>query len=57
MEADLRAQVEKHGPGIYSVLLFGTVDGEREIFSDLSFFHEVVPPDTYDPAQWDTLPR
>ena len=57
MEADLRAQVEKHGPGIYSVLLFGTVGGEREIFSDLSFFHEVVPPDTYDPAQWDTLPR
>ena len=49
--ADISELLSKYGPGVYTILLWGKVDGEDVPISQYSIFHEVVPPDTYNPDQ------
>ena len=51
--ADLSELLSKYGPGVYTILLWGKVDGEDVPISQYSIFYEVVPPDTYNPVQWE----
>ena len=44
--------LSKHGPGVYTILLWGYVDGEKAAISQYSIFHQVNPPDTYNPERW-----
>ena len=45
--ADLRS-VLNLGPGVYTVLVWGSVDGEAEVLiSTYSLFYQVTPPETY----------
>ena len=46
--ADLGRILNEHGPGVYTVILWGTVDGEADIISEYSIFHEIPRPDGYD---------
>ena len=46
--ADLEEVMEKHGEGVYSLIVWGSIDNERVVISEYSIFHGVTPPDTYD---------
>ena len=45
--ADLGDLLAKHGDGVYSIVVWGTIDGEDVVISEYSIFHGVTPPDTY----------
>ena len=42
--------LSKHGEGVYSVMIWGLIDGQDTVISEYSIFHGVTPPDTYDPS-------
>ena len=46
--AELSDVLEKHGNGVYSIIVWGTIDGEDVVISEHSIFHDVTPPGTYD---------
>ena len=46
--ADLRDVLDAHGPGVYTVVLWGTLDGESEMISIYSIFHDIPRPTGYD---------
>ena len=50
--ADIRDLLDEHGPGVYTILLWGEMDGEDVPISEYSIFYEVEPPDTYNPDFW-----
>ena len=45
VSADIRKLLEEHGSGVYTVLVWGNIDGENAVISQYAIFHEVVPPD------------
>ena len=45
--ADLWDVLEKHGDGVYSIIVWGSIGAERVVISQYSIFHGVTPPDTY----------
>ena len=47
IEADVSDLLAKHGPGVYTVLLWGVIGGEDVPFSRYSIFHRVEPPGSY----------
>ena len=50
--ANIGKLLSKHGPGVYTVLLWGEMNGEDVPISQYSIFYEVAPPDTYNPGLW-----
>ena len=52
VKADVREILNRHGDGIYTVIVWGDLGGAREVISQYSIFHGVTPPDTYDPGNW-----
>ena len=49
IEANLSKVLRKHGDGVYTVVVWGKVDGEDVVVSEYSIFVGVTPPDTYSP--------
>ena len=50
LEADLRDLLAEHGPGVYTVALWGNAGFGRSVqFSQYSIFHDTQPPPTYTP--------
>ena len=49
--ADISGLLSQYGPGVYTILLWGEMDGEDVPISEHSIFYEVEAPDTYDPSQ------
>ena len=45
VQVSLESILEKHGTGVYTVALWANVDGESEVVSEYSTFHETEPPD------------
>ena len=45
--ADLSDVLEKHGNGVYSLVVWGNIEGENIVISEYSIFHDVTPPGTY----------
>ena len=45
--ADISPLLREHRAGVYTILVWGVIDGEEVIISQHSMFHEVVPPQTY----------
>ena len=41
--------LEEHGDGVYTIVVWADVDGERAVISEYSIFHGITPPDTYTP--------
>ena len=41
-----------HGEGIYTIILWGPIDGEDVVISQYSIFHGITPPDTYNPDNY-----
>ena len=53
VEAPVHSVLEQHGPGVYDISISAIRNGERLWISFYSIFHEIDPPDTYDPSRWD----
>ena len=49
IEADVTEILEAHGRGVYTVMAWGTIEGESEVVSEYSKFQGVTPPGTYGP--------
>lgn len=47
VRADIGKVLELHGPGVYSIMVWGEHLGEDVIVSQHSLFYKVLPPDTY----------
>lgn len=47
--ADLGDTLSEHGSGVYTVVVWGKQGSEDVIISMYSIFHELDPPDTFDP--------
>lgn len=45
--ADISDVLREYGNGVYTIRLFGKIDGEDNVFSTYSIFHGITPPDTY----------
>lgn len=41
--------LEEHGDGVYTIVVWGKIDGEDVVISEYSIFHGITPPDTYTP--------
>ena len=50
VEANIREVLSKHGKGVYSILVWGLIDGQDTVISEYSIFHGATPPDTYGPG-------
>ena len=50
MAADIHLLLVKYGPGVYTVVVWGLIDGEEAVISEHSIFHDVAVPDTYGQA-------
>ena len=46
--ADLGDVLREHGPGVYTVFLWGVIRGETELISEYSIFHDIPRPAGYD---------
>ena len=51
--ANISELLSKYGPGVYTVVLWSKIGGEEVPVSQYSIFHEVEPPDTYNPDVWE----
>ena len=47
VEADIGGVLAEHGAGVYRIMVWGDIDGERAVISEYSIFHGITPPDTY----------
>ena len=47
VEANIGDVLAEHGAGVYSIMLWGDIDGERAVISEYSIFHGITPPDSY----------
>ena len=47
--ADISDVLEEHGNGVYTIAVWGNIDGEDIVISEYSIFHGITPPDTYTP--------
>ena len=45
--ADLGGVLAEHGPGVYTLVLWGDIGGERAPISHYAIFHELEPPEGY----------
>ena len=47
VRADISQLLRRHGDGVYSLMIWGTIAGEDVVISQYSIFHGAAPPDTY----------
>ncbi len=47
IRAPLGKVLSRHGPGVYTVMIWGVVNGEDNVLSHYSIFWEITPPGTY----------
>lgn len=45
----VKADIGNVPPGVYTIVVWALIGGEREVVSEYSIFHGVTPPDTYTP--------
>ena len=48
VSADIGDLLAQYGDGVYTIMLWGKIDGEDVVISEYSIFHGVTSPDTYD---------
>ncbi len=49
VEADISEVLNKYGNGVYTVTVWGKIDGEDAVISEYSIFYGITPPNTYTP--------
>lgn len=48
LEVDVSEVLDQHGPGVYTVQVWATLDAEPAVISAVSVFHEMEVPEGYD---------
>ena len=51
VRANIRDILSKRGNGVYSIMVWGRINGEKAVISQYSIFHDVTPPGTYDTSR------
>lgn len=46
---DIRETLREHGEGVYTIVVWGPIDGEGAVISVYSIFYGITAPDTYTP--------
>ena len=46
--ASLGNVLKTHGPGVYTVVLWGVLGGDHKVISEYSVFHDIPRPSGYD---------
>ena len=54
VSADISTVLEKYGPGVYTVMVWGWLDGEQLVISTYSLFHMTETPNRY--SIWHFIP-
>ena len=49
VKADISDLLDKHGKGVYTVVLWANLGSERDVVSQYSIWVGIDPPDTYTP--------
>ena len=49
VSVDIGEILKEHGDGVYTILVWGKIDGEDAVISEYSIFYGITPPDTYTP--------
>ena len=44
--ADLAGLLDEHGDGVYTVIIWGSIDGEDVVISQYSIFHGIFGPES-----------
>ena len=47
VRVSLRSILRQQGPGVYTLVLWANIGGEKEVISEYSIFHDTEPPDGY----------
>ena len=47
VSADIGDILDSNGPGVYQVLMWGSIDGKTAVIADYPVFYEVTPPNGY----------
>ncbi len=50
VKVDINQILNRHGDGVYTLMVWGELGGEDVVISQYSFFQGVTPPDTYNPG-------
>ena len=50
VHANVGEVLDKHGPGIYTIVLWANVDDESTVVSEYLIFHKTEPPVGYGPG-------
>ena len=50
IRANLSGLLSEYRDGVYTLMVWGRIGGERIVISQYSIFHGITPPDTYTPA-------
>ena len=48
VRADLSEVLARHGPGVYTLIVWGTIGGDPVVISEYSIFHKTDPPGAYE---------
>ena len=51
VSADVRKVLAEHGDGVYTIVVWGKIDGENAVISRYSIFQGVTPPDIREPVR------
>ena len=49
VKADIGDVLDRHGDGVYSLMIWANVGDDNLVISQYSIFHGIAPPNTYDP--------
>ena len=49
--ANISDILNEYGHGVYTIVVWGEIDGEDTVISEYSIFHGITPPDTYTPPR------
>ena len=50
LKSDISSILNRHGHGVYTVMVWGSLGGTREVISRYSIFHGATPPKVYGPG-------
>jgi len=51
VSANIQKVLAEHGDGVYTIVVWGKIDGENAVISQYSLFHGITPPDIRKPVR------
>ena len=51
VSANVQKAIDRYGDGVYTIVVWGNIDGEDAVISQYSIFHGITPPDILEPVK------